>query len=76
MVFVLRMQLPQSLPKSAVIDMELSATRLHLPSLPLEHRHQTFSTPLGNHDAKLVHRPNGVGCILSGTSLFIGPKGP
>jgi hypothetical protein len=60
------MQLPQSHPKSAVIDMEPSATRLHLPGLSLEHRHQTFSTLFGNHDAELAHRPNGVGCILSG----------
>jgi hypothetical protein len=60
------MQLPQSHPKSAVIDMEPSATRLHLPGLSLEHRHQTFSTLFGNHDAELAHRPSGVGCILSG----------
>lgn len=69
MVIVPHMQLPQSFPKSAVIDIEPSATRLHLPGLPFEHRHQTFSTLLG-------HRPNGVGYMLSGTSLFTGPKGP
>src|SRR5436305_14601130 len=31
---------PKSLPKSAVIDMEPSAVRLHLSDLPLEHHHQ------------------------------------